>query len=78
MDTALSVGKDLFVACKARGNPRPRIDWFKIIGNERESLGSQLRIHSVAQSHAGHYECRARNEVDKDLSKLIKLEVLGK
>lgn len=79
-DVSVGVGKDIFILCNARGHPKPIIEWLKVSdGEEKPNIfGSQLRFHSISQTDSGSYQCIARNGIDKDLSKIIKLQVLGK
>lgn len=73
----VSVGKSLFVPCKADGLPRPTIEWVRIGNVAGEFAGPELRLTGVRQTDAGVYECRARNGADKDLVKRTELIVRG-
>lgn len=73
----MSVGKPLYVPCKAIGSPDATIDWRKV-GDDSVTLGSELRFASTNQQDAGYYECRAKNGNDKDLVARIKVGVMGK
>lgn len=74
------VGKALNIACKASGQPTPRVEWTKLHSNGSGAtiLGSRLELNSVNQQDSGLYECRAKNGIEKDLYARTKLTVLGK
>ena len=74
-------GKPLHIPCRASGKPEPRMEWFKLGGDNHESdqmLGAEFQFGALAQEDSGVYECRARNGVEKDLRARVKLDVLGK
>ncbi|XP_058466710.1 protein vein isoform X2 [Malaya genurostris] len=68
-------GKRVRLVCKVRGQPPPKVTWFK----DRRSINrnvtkyaqvhlkkrSELIIHSVIPSDSGEYECRAKNKYAK-------------
>ncbi|XP_038117674.1 protein vein isoform X3 [Culex quinquefasciatus] len=68
-------GKRVRLVCKVRGQPPPKVTWFK----DKRSINrnvtkyaqvhlkkrSELIIHSVIPSDAGEYECRAKNKYAK-------------
>lgn len=43
-----------------------------------ELLGPELRFIPTRPEDGGHYECRARNGIEKDLVASIEVKVLGK
>lgn len=64
----VSTGTDVTFSCRALGNPRPDIRWFRdgrpIPLGDRISLendGTLLRILAVKESDAGKYECYLRS-----------------
>ncbi|XP_055528766.1 protein vein [Wyeomyia smithii] len=68
-------GKRVRLVCKVRGQPPPKVTWFK----DKRSINrnvtkyaqvhlkkrSELIINSVIPSDAGEYECRAKNKYTK-------------
>lgn len=74
------LGRRVSFVCVARGNPEPRVSWFKD-GNEfihhkysriaehrlrDSSIKSRLEIDPARQIDAGNYECRANNLYSSD------------
>lgn len=58
--------------------PKPSIEWRRLDSSQDSVVGSELRFSSIAPQDGGQYECRARNGVEKDLTQVIKIRVLGK
>lgn len=64
----VSVGTNVTFSCRALGNPRPEVRWFRdgrsIPFGDRISLendGTLLRILAVKETDAGKYECYLRS-----------------
>ena len=79
-DVQAPVGSSVQISCSAEGSPKPTIEWTRK-SDEGETIGfpqSDLQFSFLSQNDSGTYECRARNNLDKDLVRKIKLDVLGK
>ena len=76
-DVETSVGKSLHVVCSASGQPAPQIQWTRVDA-KNQFIGPELSFNSIAVEDAGEYECRAKNGVEEDLVRRIRVNVLGK
>ncbi|KAG9509682.1 Hemicentin-1, partial [Fragariocoptes setiger] len=75
-NTVARAGAALFVECQASGQPEPTIHWTRLGKSNNVTIpGLTLHFPSLAQDAAGLYECVASNGVDKNLKKVIELEV---
>lgn len=85
--------EELHIICKVRGNPPPKITWFKDDKSIKQSRQlyqfinlkrrSELIVKSFSNATAGLYECRAKNMVMVNHSrkvekKTIRIEAYGR
>ncbi|XP_045504536.1 hemicentin-1-like [Colias croceus] len=77
VDVALN--SNVRIACEAKGNPKPTIQWFKhgnkISQNDKGATYADLTFDSVAITQAGTYVCIAVNEGGMD-ERQLKINVL--
>lgn len=78
VDTIVSVGKSVALACEAEGSPQPRVFWKRLDLQENAPELSQLQFKSISLDDKGLYECRSTNGIDEDLIARIQLDVRGK
>ncbi|XP_037044668.1 protein vein isoform X2 [Bradysia coprophila] len=82
-------GRRIRIVCKVRGQPPPKVTWFKdgrSIGRNRARYQfvhlrkrSELIIKSAFRNDSGLYECRAKNKLARQpVSRSIRIEVLPK
>uniref|UniRef100_T1GDN5 Ig-like domain-containing protein n=1 Tax=Megaselia scalaris TaxID=36166 RepID=T1GDN5_MEGSC len=72
INKTIHYGRDVRILCKVRGQPPPKITWFKddkSINRDKHLYSfnhtrrrSELTIKSFNSSDAGTYECRAKNK----------------
>ncbi|KAL5242060.1 hypothetical protein ACI65C_009469 [Semiaphis heraclei] len=86
-DITVKEGENATLACKAKGNPPPRITWKREDGHKiairnksKKTLldrvrGEPLLLNKVDRSQMGHYLCIASNDVPPAVSKRITLNV---
>lgn len=87
-DITVQEGENATLACKAKGNPLPKITWKREDGHKiaiknkskKTTLldkvrGEPLLLNKVDRSQMGHYLCIASNDVPPAVSKRITLNV---
>ncbi|CAH1721150.1 lachesin-like [Aphis gossypii] len=87
-DITVKEGENATLACKAKGNPLPKITWKREDGHKiaiknksKKTMlldkvrGEPLLLNKVDRSQMGHYLCIASNDVPPAVSKRITLNV---
>ena len=68
--------------CNATGFPRPRVEWFRLNGNDEmkisENFGEILLFINVTRDCFGRYRCRASNGVGISDQRDIEVSVIAK
>lgn len=85
-DIQSGIGQDLSVNCSARGQPKPIVKWTKLdvktnlLGSASDItyVGGELKIKSTKLEHSGWYECKASNNLNREIKKIIKVDIQGK
>ncbi|CAH0551174.1 unnamed protein product, partial [Brassicogethes aeneus] len=69
-------GADITIPCEVRGNPQPKVEWYKngnalYTSNKNKILGNNtLMIYNADLSDSGEYTCEAVNSISQDSKKI--------
>lgn len=80
-DSEVDVGRDVWLKCTSKGNPRPEYSWdyyrtSNVIENYEDEV-SYLTISNATADNMGFYTCGVQNDIG-NVSKTVYLAVKGR